>query len=90
MLIESWKGPCLKCVLGPVSEKEESLQSQADPVFPTLPGLVASIQSSVALKRLLAAEVCSDLLVIDLMQGKFMKIPIQKNSSCPVCGRGRV
>ncbi|MGC8961271.1 MAG: ThiF family adenylyltransferase [Candidatus Bathyarchaeia archaeon] len=71
----------------------------AIPSLPTSNKLVASIQSSEALKilfslrripRKVAGEPLRQLLIIDLKYNRYTAIPVEKNPKCMVCGKGGI
>ncbi|MEM0466282.1 MAG: HesA/MoeB/ThiF family protein [Candidatus Thermoplasmatota archaeon] len=74
------KTPCFACMIQTVPEKKS-----ITPVLGNLPGVVASIQCTEALKILLGKPV-GNLIMYDLWLHRFDLIPLKKTTTCPCCG----
>jgi adenylyltransferase/sulfurtransferase len=78
--------PCLACVFPP-SEKMDHLPSCADVgIVNTVPAILGSMQATEALKMLVGAPYSKDLIIYDVWEQTFDKVPVKKRPDCPVCG----
>ena len=79
--------PCYACVFPPDAGHREQACATLG-VFAPLVGLVGSMQAAQALKLLARAgrAAAGELLMIDLRDGAFDRVRLQRRADCPVCG----
>lgn len=79
------RGPCLACLYPaePLAWKREF------PVFGSVAGTIASLGATEAIKVLsgLGEPLVGKLLVCDLADMSFRKLPTNRNEACPICSR---
>lgn len=81
------KTPCLACAF-PFMPKAGSLPTcDTAGVLNTIPGIIASIQATEALKIILNGNYSKDLLVYDVWNHDFKLIKIKRNQDCSSCGQ---
>ncbi|MHC1604667.1 MAG: HesA/MoeB/ThiF family protein [Candidatus Methanofastidiosia archaeon] len=80
------KTACLECVF-PQNPKMKKLPTCADiGIINTIPAIIASIQATEAIKILLKKDYSKYLIIYDVWQQSFDKVPIKKRKNCSVCG----
>lgn len=79
-------GPCYRCLF-PSPPPEQAACHEAGVLAP-LPGVIGSIQATEAIKLLLGDEsgLVGRLLLVDLLDGSFRSVRVQRNATCPLCG----
>ena len=82
------KGPCLRCVFRDPPDGAE-LSSENSGVLGASAGVIGCLQAAEAIKCLLGAGelLTGCLLTCDLLDMEYRKIPIRRDSACPVCGK---
>lgn len=83
------KGPCFRCQF-PSPPPAGLVPSCAEGgVISTLPGIIGSFQANEVLKLLIGGgdSLIGEMLVFDTWNNVPRKIRVQKNESCPICGR---
>jgi adenylyltransferase/sulfurtransferase len=79
------KTACLVCAF-PYMPRAGSLPTcDTVGVLNTIPGIIASIQATEALKILLGKEYRTELVVYDVWSSDFRRIKIKRNESCECC-----
>ncbi|MGD9123676.1 MAG: ThiF family adenylyltransferase [Desulfarculaceae bacterium] len=86
LLVRPGESPCLECWLPDFEEPAQTLATHG--VMPTLPGLVASLQASEALKLLIGDRdnLLTGLLLINLRPLRFKILQPGNFQKCPACG----
>ncbi|RZN45379.1 HesA/MoeB/ThiF family protein [archaeon] len=80
--------PCLACVFPP-SERMDHLPTCADVgIVNTVPAIIGSMQATEALKVIVGGPHSKDLIIYDVWEQTFDKVPVKKRPGCPVCGSG--
>ncbi len=79
-------GPCLRCVFPDPPAPGTLATCDRVGVLNTAPALVATLQATAALRWLLGAA-CerSELVAIDLWEGSFRTVPVDRSPDCPCC-----
>jgi len=81
---------CFRCLVPYVPAPGSTPTCDTVGVLNAIPSLIASLQSNEAIKILLGDKhVNQELLVIDLMDNRFEKIPVRKRDDCPLCRDGK-
>lgn len=81
--------PCFRCITAGLSTPKPAFRSAEVGILNTLPALVASIQTTEAMKILLDdKDINRDLLYLDLWSGCFLPIKISIRPECPLCAEG--
>ncbi|HLC90987.1 MAG TPA: HesA/MoeB/ThiF family protein [Candidatus Nanoarchaeia archaeon] len=75
-------GPCLSCFLG----DKDGESACAAGIVNTLPAMISSVQTTLALKILMGKGVEQILYYVDVWQGEIKKITVKKKKNCSVCG----
>ncbi len=85
MTVLPGKTACLRCIY---PEAPEHWRRQF-PVFAAVSSMTGSLAAAEVLKLLLGAgePLAGHLLTADLLTMTFRKLPIERNSLCPVCGK---
>ena len=81
-------GPCLRCLFPQVDEPGEAAEGGSPPraVVNTVVTVVASLQVTEAYKILLGDPAASrDLLLLDLWDGSFTRLPVERDPACTGC-----
>jgi molybdopterin-synthase adenylyltransferase len=80
--------PCLRCLI-PEAPRPGTLPScDTDGVLSSTTGIVASIQTTEALKILTGNEPRRSLLHFDVWDGKFRELTVQRRPGCKACEKG--
>lgn len=90
MVIEP-TGPCLRCVWPVAPDPGELATCDAAGVLPTCPALVASVQSSLAIRWLVDRTSPGHLVTVDAWSLRIRTISLEesKRTACPCCGQRR-
>lgn len=88
MTVIPGESACYRCVfnvLPPVGSVPAASQTG---VFGVVPGVVGTLQATEAVKFLLDEGdlLTNSLLVYNALKASFRKVPLTRNSSCPLCG----
>jgi adenylyltransferase/sulfurtransferase len=80
------KTPCLDCILGEMEDTQPSCATVG--VYPTLVGIIGSLQVHEALRILLQKppHLANRFLLFDIEQLGFDVLSITRNPDCPTCG----
>ena len=87
-LFDARQGPCYRCLF-PEPPPPGAVPSCAEGgVLGVLPGIIATIQATEAIKWLTGAgsTLCGRLLLYDALRMEFNEFQLKKDPSCPVCG----
>jgi adenylyltransferase/sulfurtransferase len=80
-------GPCLRCVF-PTSPPAGSVPTcETAGVLNTVPAIIASIQTTEALKILCEGESSSHMVYVDLWKQSFRQMTVARDDNCPACGK---
>lgn len=80
--------PCLRCLLSSVPQPGSYPTCSTAGVLNGVTSIIASVQSTEALKILIGApQVSSELLIVDLWDNFFRTMQIPKRADCPTCAR---
>lgn len=82
-------GPCFRCVFPGLPPPGSLPTCDTAGVLNALPGLIASIQATEAVKILLGDRPCTDLLVWDLWDWDVQRVKVERREDCDCCGSGR-
>jgi len=78
--------PCLQCVWHQATGHGLALTCDTAGVIAPAPFVVASLQAAETLKLLVgAADVARDLLYVDVWQGQFTHVKMDRRADCPSC-----
>ncbi len=82
------KGPCYECAF---PQSRAGKVAGGPPIWSPLPGVVGALEASEALKLMLGIGNVKAgwVLLIDLLEGTFSRVSVEKNPSCRVCGNLR-
>lgn len=90
LAIRPGEGPCLRCLF-PRPPPPGSLPTcESHGVLPTAPALVAALQATQALRILVGAAICPDLLYLDPWRDQLDRIAVSRDAECPACVLGRL
>jgi adenylyltransferase/sulfurtransferase len=79
-------GPCLRCLLPEIPPAGTMPTCETVGVLNTIPAIIASIESTEALKILLNKDIERRLIVYDVWDHDFNSIEIKKYEKCQCCG----
>ena len=77
--------PCFRCVVQDLPEAGSLPTCDTVGVLNTIPAIIASMESTEALKILLGKDINRDFLIYDVWQHDFNVIEIEKRKSCECC-----
>lgn len=78
--------PCMNCILDEKNGDTDSPTAKEAGILNSTTAIVASIQSSEALKILTGSKtVRKTMIYFDLWKNKFEEMKVEKNPDCPVC-----
>jgi len=81
--------PCFRCLVSSLPAPGSTDTCDTVGVLNAITSCIASIQSNEAIKVLLGDEGSDQkLLVVDLMERSFEKVPVKNRDDCPVCTHG--
>lgn len=86
MTIVPGKTPCLRCVIDHAPPPGMILSCDTEGVLGAITGTIASIESAEALKLLTGHAPRGSLLNIDLWEGDFREVEVERRPDCPACG----
>ena len=75
-------GPCLSCFLG----DKDGESACAAGILNTLPAMISSLQTTLALKILMGKQLEPVLYYVDVWKGEIKKITVKRKKNCSVCG----
>ncbi len=81
------EGPCLRCLFPQLPPREATPTCDDVGIINTLPSVVASIETTEALKILLGKETIPELMIVDVWSGDMQKIRMKRNPECVTCAR---
>lgn len=88
MVFVIWpEGPCLRCLFPKLPPREATPTCDEVGIINTLPSVVASVETTEALKILLGKETIPELMIIDVWSGDMQKILMKRNPDCVTCAR---
>ena len=79
---------CFRCLIDGVPPAGESPTCETEGVVATAPGVVASLQASLALRLLMGEEVSGDLHLIDAWNPALRTVSAPRLGDCPACVGG--
>ncbi|MDI6916338.1 MAG: ThiF family adenylyltransferase [Thermoplasmatales archaeon] len=77
--------PCFRCVFQVLPEPGVLPTCDISGVLNTIPSIIASIESTEALKILLGKSINNNLLIYDVWAHDFQSVKIKKNNECECC-----
>lgn len=80
------KTPCFRCIIQNLPEAGSLATCDTVGVLNSIPSIIASIESTEAIKILLKKNVNKDLIVYDVWNQNFQKILVNKKKNCKCCG----
>lgn len=85
--IKSGNHPCYRCIFPKNNGENEALNCRESGIIGGLAGTIGSLQSVEVIKEILniGESLSGNLFIIDLLNGKFKKLKIKKNSKCKYC-----
>jgi molybdopterin/thiamine biosynthesis adenylyltransferase/rhodanese-related sulfurtransferase len=88
-VFDAHKGPCYRCLFPQPPEPGVVPSCVEAGVLGVTPGIVGTLEAAEAIKLLLGIgnPLIGRLLLIDVMDMDMQTVRIQKNPSCPLCGR---
>ena len=81
------EGPCLRCVFPKLPPREATPTCDEVGIINTLPGVVASVEVTEAMKVLLGMRTTEELMIVDVWSEELEKIRVVKNKDCISCVR---
>lgn len=83
------RGPCLRCIFPDPAPASELPTCDTAGVIASVTGLVANLQTALALRILVQGEAPLLLQACDAWEGRFQSIDLSgaRSSDCPCCGR---
>lgn len=81
------KTPCFRCVIQDLPDAGSLPTCDTVGVLNSIPGIIACIEGTEALKILLKKDINRDLLMYDVWSHDFHKIKIKKRKDCECCVR---
>ncbi len=80
--------PCYRCLLPAVPDDDRFPSGEPMGIFPTLPGIIGSLEATETIKYLLdiGTLIKGTLLRFDALDGTFLSAPIKARPDCPICG----
>jgi molybdopterin/thiamine biosynthesis adenylyltransferase len=80
-------GPCLRCVFTSPPQPGELATCDTVGIVNTLPGVVASLETTEAFKIMQGKQPIKELMFIDVWLGDLQRIKVKKNPECECCGK---
>ncbi|HJX04219.1 MAG TPA: ThiF family adenylyltransferase [Thermoplasmata archaeon] len=80
-------GPCLRCVFPSPPQPGELATCDTVGIVNTVPGVVASLETTEAFKIMQGKEPIKDLMFVDVWLGDLQRIKVKKNAECECCGK---
>lgn len=81
------EGPCLRCLFPTLPPREATPTCDDIGIVNTLPGVVAALEVTEAMKVLLSEKTTAELMIIDVWSGDLEKVRVTKNDECVTCAR---
>ena len=78
-------GPCFRCILPIMPSPGSTPTCETAGVMNTIVNIIASIESTEAIKIILNKDIEKNLIMYDIWNHRFEKIEVQKNESCECC-----
>jgi molybdopterin/thiamine biosynthesis adenylyltransferase len=88
MTIVPHQTPCLRCFMAEAPAPGSLPSCDTEGVLSAATGTIASLQSVEALKILTGAAPRTTLLHIDVWDGDFVALQVERQDRCPACGEG--
>ncbi len=86
MTIVPGDGPCLRCLVPELPDKEQAPTADVAGVLNTVVAVIASVEATEALKLIVAPEARNrKLLVVDLWDMVFDTLTVEPDPACPCC-----
>lgn len=82
------EGPCLRCLMPDIPTAGTIPTCESEGVLNTIPAVIASIQSTEALKILMGKDYQKGLIRYDIWDNNFMILEVKKDPECECCGNG--
>lgn len=79
-------GPCLRCLLPGIPPPGSMQTCETAGVLNTIPNIIASIESTEAIKILLNKDIERRLIIYDVWEHRFDTIEIKRDDKCECCG----
>lgn len=87
MTIIPGQTPCLRCINPNAPDPGTTPTCETAGILGTVPAIIASIQVTEAMKLLInPAEINRELIIVDVWQGVFDKLKLERREGCPACG----
>lgn len=83
------RGPCMGCLFPSQSPNQDDKPAEQLAVLNTMPAVIGALQATEAIKITVGVGVplIGQLLIYNALNAVFERVAIEKNPSCPVCGR---
>jgi len=81
------EGPCLRCVFPSPPQPGELPTCDTVGIVNTLPGVVASLETTEAFKIMQGRQPIKELIFVDVWLGDLQRIKVKKNPDCECCGK---
>ncbi len=81
------KTPCFRCIIQNLPETGVLPTCDTVGVINSIPTIIASIQSTEAMKILLRKDYNKDLIIYDVWNHNFQKIKVKKKKNCKCCSK---
>jgi molybdopterin-synthase adenylyltransferase len=88
MTIVPGKTACLRCYMDEPPAPGTMPSCDTEGVLAAVTGLIGSVECAEALKLLVGAEPRPTLLYVDVWQGEFFDVAIERRADCAACARG--
>lgn len=79
--------PCFRCLINDIPEAGALPTCDTVGVLNSIPNIIASIQSTEALKILLGKEINTNILTYDVWSHNYNSIKLEKRRDCECCGK---
>lgn len=80
--------PCLRCIVPHLPDAGSMDTCDTYGVINSIPSIIASIQSTEAMRILIGKPYSPDLLIWDIWDHSYRSMQIDRNPDCPCCGKG--
>jgi adenylyltransferase/sulfurtransferase len=87
-VFDSRKGACYRCLFAEPPDPALVPSCGEGGVFGVMPGIIGTIQATETIKLILGIgeTLVGKLLLVDALESSFMKVALQKDPDCMVCG----